>query len=174
MSSDERALSETLSCYQEHEDFIRCYVKRYLHDKDLADDVVQEAFLRLHEASRWNAIRELKPYLTTVARNIIVDHWRRASSRERSLGFDGLANLMAEPGIEPKSYDDIHPHLAAALGRLPWRQKRVLELHYLSGKPYASVAKELGISVDNVKVVSLRARRRLRSALEGLVDPSDL
>lgn len=173
MSSEDQIQGGQHGCYGVHEGFLRRYVGHYLRDKNLAEDLVQDAFLRFQEVSQWEVIEHPRAYLTRIARNLIVDYWRQSSARERMQRVSDLGEMIAAQEVESSPYEDVAPRLEAALECLPWKQRQIVKQHYLQGKPYAQLAVELGMNVATVKVASMRGRRKLRSILEKLVDQTD-
>lgn len=166
MSFDTNAELKNRTSYEVHGKFLRDYVAHYLKDRLLAEDIVQEAFLRYQEVSRWSVIEHPRAYLTKITRNILVDHWRRTPIRERTQRMADIGEMLSAPEPDSSPYQEVAPNLESALERLPWKQRKIVQQHYLHGKPYAQVAEELNMNVAAVKVASMRARRKLRTILE--------
>lgn len=134
------------------------------------DDVVQDVMLKVWRAgARLEDGTELPAYLKTVTVNTIRNRWR-TQSRKPAVP----AGLDPAPGAA-----DGDPALGATdriaveqvLGKLKPRERRCLELLYVSDLPLADVARELGASPEATKSLAARARRRIRSDLEKLVGP---
>lgn len=139
-----------------------------LEDANLAQDVVQETFLRAQRSlHRFDDSRPLLPWLIVITRRLCFDHLRRESSR-RSVPFD----VVAERGPEWGRADDgtwkqvrrgaIRGALHRAFSRLSQRQQRMLSLAVIEGYSYAEVAEACGTSEKAVKSALCRARERLR------------
>jgi len=173
MSLDTTTEAEHRSSYEVHSKFLHDYVAHYLKDRWLAEDIVQEAFLRYQEVSRWGVIDHPRAYLTKITRNLLVDHWRRIPIRERTQRMADIGEMLAAAEHEVPWYEDVAPNLESALECLPWKQRQIVQQHYLQGQPYAKVAEELNMNVAAVKVASMRARRKLRTLLENLAERSE-
>ena len=85
--------------HDEHAGVLYAFVLRYVDDRDLARDVVQETLLRA-----WRHLDELDPqragtrsYLFTVARNLITDQWRSAQRRPRLVHDDAAMDAEYAP-----------------------------------------------------------------------------
>ncbi|MFH1738743.1 MAG: RNA polymerase sigma factor [bacterium] len=152
---------------------ILCLCYALLWDRDEAQDVLQEAMLRLVRMVKERRFRgsngSVKGFLMTAARNCCIDRLRR--KREfRSIDED-------DPFTPPQLRETFTPDIAAdesrfqcafeqALSHLTDAQRTVLVLHELNGESQQAIAKSLNISVDSVKIRLCRARRKLRILLE--------
>lgn len=142
-----------------------------LADAQEAEDVVQEVFLKAHEARGlgrppldWGA------WLTRVAVNACRDR-RRAGGwmrlRLRSTRVDDLPLVADNPGpSEVAIGEDTRRRIWAAFRTLPRRQQEVFALRYIEEQTTSDVALALGLSQGSVKRHLFRALRHLRQALE--------
>jgi RNA polymerase sigma factor (sigma-70 family) len=137
-----------------------------------AKDVVQQTFLGVHRArGDFRRGAPVRPWIVTIARNVIRDHLRRRYvRREDALELDG----PIEPRIEAPEYgvpsaETLLGWAHKALAKLPEAQRRVIELHYLEGRSFAEVAKAVGCSEGAARVRAHRGYETLRS---WLVDPT--
>lgn len=141
-----------------------------LGDPQEAEDVVQEVFLKAHEAERLGrAPMDWAAWLTRVAVNACRDR-RRAGGwmrfRLRSTHIDDLP-LVADtqaPGDAAVS-EETRRRIWVAFRALPRRQQEVFALRYVEEQPTADVALALGLSAGSVKRHLYRAVRHLRRAL---------
>jgi RNA polymerase sigma-70 factor (ECF subfamily) len=143
---------------------------RVLGDRDLAEEVMQDTFLRC-----WHGVETFRPerghaagWLMGIARNRAVDVLRsrqhQARLRERTTLPDG-----DEPG-QPVVADAAEAiatgqAVAAALRALPPNQRHVLELAYFGGLTQVEIAQTLGEPLGTVKTRTRTALERLRAAL---------
>ena len=153
---------------------------RVLHDRQLAEDVVQEVFLRL-----WRQPASYDPqrgrfisWLMSVTRNRALDEQRRVSRRLR------VEDQEEEPGRELQSHDrSDDPQLELilqeqrravreAMTRLPPAQRRVIELAYFSGLTQVEIAEQTGDPLGTVKTRVRLAMQKLREALSEAPDGS--
>ena len=133
-------------------------------DATIADDLVQEAFLRFMRAgvSGLNEF-QMKAYLYKAGTSALADHWR---SRQREHRWEETAQV--EGSALPDR--DLSHDVNRMFKTLTPRQQSLLWLAYVEGFQHAEIAEMLGMKEDSVKVVLLRARRELASTLtaEGL------
>lgn len=147
-----------------------CYFK--LHNRDLAEDITQETFLRYLEKYRFSSSETALKYLYTIARHLCVDEFRKAPvlSLEASAAPNAAADtgqasdlpLSETIGI-PSGEDALLTTLALrkALQELPAAQQELLLLRYVNEVPSGILAKLLGIS-------RFALRRRLQGAVRTL------
>jgi RNA polymerase sigma-70 factor (ECF subfamily) len=146
----------------------RCLV-RWVGDPDLAGDLVQETFLRVHKARhRYRPGAPVGPWVLTIARRLSIDALRRRGRAKEKLTREGE---VPEPAAIPK--DEPTPQwvlqeVRDAIEALPASQRSVVSMHKLEGKPLAEVAEILGISEGAARVRAHRGYKRLRNTLGGL------
>ena len=139
------------------------YLRRYLHDAQLAEDVFQATFLRVHlKADLFEDGRRFRPWLYAVATHQAIDA-RRRDRRHRMPQVDerlhrGLrhATAMGAAGSGPEAangLDDAEARqwVRAAVADLPAGQRDAVTLVYGRGLKYRQVAELLGIPVGTVK-----------------------
>lgn len=127
-----------------------------------AEDAVQEALARAWERSeRGQDIGSLPAWVTTVARNLLRDRFRRLLV-ERRARRDLLDRQDARSAIGDT---ERRADVARALAALPRRQREVAVYHYFLDLPVAEIASLLGIPEGSVKSALHRARHGLAGAL---------
>jgi len=135
-----------------------CYFK--VHDVHLAEDITQEAFLRLIEENRRRDIEKPLAFLYTVARNLCTDEFRRKKPA-------GLAEEIPEnvPGCNDKDQVFEFVSLKIALDGLTHREREMLLLKVVNGLPVEDIGKIFGISrfavYREVKKTLKKLERRL-------------
>lgn len=163
MRREERADYEWLfrACFPR----IHRTVTLVLRDRDRAEEVTQEAFLRLLQ--NWRKVsgyEQPEAWVRRVAIRLAV----REAGREGGRGTRERASLETRPPTEP----DLD--LARAIATLAPRQRAAVVLHYYSDLPVLEVAQILNVSESTVKQHLLRARARLAELLsEGASDHVD-
>lgn len=137
------------------------YVARATQEPHLAEDIAQEAFIRLL-SSRGATLPpdERRAYLFRIAENLVRDAARRRK-RERPAPLDQVPEPAAPEAPEPMSR-----RAAAALASLGARERRLLWLAHVEGWRHAEIARLLGIATASVRVLLHRARRRFRERLD--------
>lgn len=154
---------------------------RVLRDAHLAEDVVQEVFIRLwRQPTSYDPARgRFISWLMSVTRNRSLDELRRVTRRLRS------EDVVAEAGPElPASgqFDDPQAGLElgearaavrAAMTRLPPVQRRVIELAYFGGLTQTEIARVTGDPLGTVKTRVRLGMRKLRESLAGFTGRED-
>ncbi|HZP32557.1 MAG TPA: sigma-70 family RNA polymerase sigma factor [Candidatus Acidoferrales bacterium] len=139
---------------------LRGYIRRACGNDALADDILQESFLRFLRAElRVNEAAPLKAYLYKIAASLIVDHWRRVQ-RERRWSLRSF--LGREPATEPTGENET----IRFFRRLKPQEQLLLWLAYVEGFEHAEIAAALGVKEKSVRVLLFRARNKLARTLE--------
>lgn len=144
----------------------RAKLKGFLHSKvsnpDDVDDLLQEILIKIHQhVGTLNTEEKLKPWLFTIARNVIIDFYRQ-QGRRRDLTEDDL-------WYESGSILDQHPLsdcIEPIIKGLPSDVAMLLIAVDLEGKSQKKCAQELGISYSALKSRVQRGRVQLRSLFE--------
>lgn len=140
---------------------------RILRRHDLADDVVQDAFLRAYQAlGRFDRQRPFGPWICRIAANLAVNHVRSPESREEALPESLAETPTADQGplggiLESEGREV----LDKAMERLSPEQRAVFVLRVFEELSYQEIADALDISPGTVMSRLSRARERLREAL---------
>ncbi len=151
---------------------------RLTGDRTAAEDIVQEAFLRVHRAAdRLDPARDPGPWITTITCNLCRERHRsarlRLARRTRSLdGEDELAGRLPDDGADPEQdavAADRQRRLRAALDGLPEPQRLVVVLHDLEGLTHEEVADVLDARPAAVRKRHSRALAALRETLGDLL-----
>lgn len=147
---------------------------RVLADRQLAEDVTQEVFLRLwRRPESYNPDRgRLLSWLMSVTRNRAIDERRRLSRRTRTeeQGDEPTAELREIDGRDDPQLAaaaaDIRRVVRIAMDELPPAQRRVIELAYFAGLTQTEIAERTGVPLGTVKTRVRLAMRKLREALD--------
>ncbi len=146
--------------------------RRILGNAAEAEDVAQEAFMRVWtHAPRWQPLAQFRTWLTRVVINLCLDRKRRAPW----VGLETAGDIAdPERGAGEKAEDDERERmLAAAIEKLPVRQRSAIVLTYGDGRSNAQVAEILDTSVSAVETLLVRAKQNLRRALQNVIDKED-
>jgi len=131
---------------------LRTFLTRALSDASLAEDLAQEAYIRLlNSRGAELAGEEATKYLYRVAGNLVHDHWRRGGVKIEELE-------AAEIAIPPPAMNE--GDVEAALNGLPPAQRSLLWLAYVEGYEHKEIAEMLNVKPASVKVLLSRARER--------------
>jgi RNA polymerase sigma-70 factor (ECF subfamily) len=137
-------------------------IRRRLHDGDDAEDVAQEAFVRLLDAGE-GAPKDPPAWLFTVARRLASDR-HRAGVRRARLAHHLAPAPLADAQEEQERAETIET-VRAVLARLAERDRQLLLLHH-HGVPYREIAARLRVAPSSVGSLLTRAHRRFLAAYE--------
>jgi RNA polymerase sigma-70 factor, ECF subfamily len=148
--------------YAAHAGELYGFASRSLGDTGLAEEAVQETFLRAWRAgSRFDPqIGSLRTWLFAILRNVVIDLGRARAARP------ALGEREVEPAVEPFEETLLAWQVEEAMRRIGDQHRQVLVETYYRGRPYAEVAAELGVPLGTVKSRVYYALRALRVALE--------
>jgi RNA polymerase sigma-70 factor (ECF subfamily) len=143
------------------------YLSRVSRDRQLADDLLQEAYYRLLKSGRrFDSDEHRRHYLFRIATNLVLDARRRPqpSFSELPGESDTRAPRAGDGGDQAIRRAD----LSAALGRLAPRDRALLWLAYAQGASHGEIAASTGLKASSVKQLLFRARRRLAALMGGV------
>lgn len=152
---------------------VYAYVFHKINDEDESEDISIETFTKVFAKLKlYNSDFDFKTWVLSIAHNTMIDHIRK-SSKKSNLSLDDenvqIEIQENEPGPEEililKQDNDLFQHY---LDELKPDYKRIIELRFLEEKTYKEIAEELNLSMANVKVRILRARKLLQDLLKKL------
>lgn len=138
----------------------------YLKDHAIAEDAVQETFLRaFRHQDGFRGESSVKTWITRIAINVCKDMLTDPWARHRS---DGELPVEATP--EPSFSSEDRYVISGKIANLPPKYKEVILLHYYQELKLSEIAEILGESEATIKTRLKRARDMLRSELKGVFD----
>ncbi|WP_321904754.1 RNA polymerase sigma factor [Paraburkholderia tropica] len=170
---------------------LRSFIRRRVIDQDEAEDILQDVFEELVEAWRLpEPIEQVGAWLFRVARNRIVDRFRKRKEVPLADLGGGIGQSGAEPGDDHSDYRldlalpsaDGGPEAAYAraalldtlrdaLDELPASQREVFVAHELDGRSFKELAAATGVGVNTLlarkRYAVLHLRERLRASWDG-------
>lgn len=142
------------------------FLRRRLPGEHETQDILHDAFVRLATASPAGGLRNPGAYLQRIARNLLLNHAKRASRRPMHIGIDQAPELAVAPD---QSYaieaGDVKRRFQNAVAALPPRTREVFVMHRVEDIGYALIAERLGISVGTVQWHISQAIFRIGSTL---------
>ena len=154
--------------YRRHAGAVFALSQRLVNDRTLAEEVVQEVFLRLWDKpDRFDPERgSLRSYLLAQCHGRSVDLIRSEQSRRNREERDHRQRAEAGYGLEHEVWDlAVAEHVREAMAELPDDERRAIELAYFGGLTYRQVADVLGAPEGTVKSRIRSGLRRLRGGL---------
>lgn len=163
MTGSDAADAETL--YRAHYRSLFRLAAVFLDDRSAADDVVQEAFLRLHSGRSGPTGGKEFAWLRQVVVNGCRERYRRQAVAKRRTPQQSQEQGGADEAVLAA---DLHRRVAAAVDQLPTRQRECIVLHHFERLTESEISGVLGISVGSIKTHLHRGRAALRPVLEEL------
>ncbi len=156
-----------------HPDVVR-YITHLSSDRQLADDLAQDTFLRaLGSLHRFEGRSSARTWLLSIARRTVVDSLRHAAARPRSADADDWTTCAerARPAGLPGFEDGVA--LLDLLDALPAERRQAFVLTQLAGLPYEEAAEVSGCPVGTIRSRVARARATLvRLLIEAESEPA--
>ena len=141
---------------------------RILRDRALAEDVLQESYLKIwrHASSYDPAIASPMTWMATIVRHGAIDTLRKRQIE----AFTSDDEMAAVPSNDPDPVDEMHlarlrPKALAAFARLPEDKRRLIMLAYFRHRSRHDLSKRLGIPANTVKTHLRRALLELRPTM---------
>lgn len=130
------SMGETIDIEEQYDKIYRyCYFR--VHNRETAEDITQEAFLRFLQSNSYRDSGRSLQYLYTIARNLCVDEYRKKQT-------ESLTEEIAAGEIEDRLLTNIA--LRAALEEFPAPERELLLLRYVNDVPVVVICKLTGLS----------------------------
>jgi RNA polymerase sigma-70 factor (ECF subfamily) len=176
---DGDAFSELVRRYERE---LYCYLRQYLGDPAMAEDVFQTTFLQLHlKCDQFKPGLKLRPWLYRIATNQAIDTVRR-NRRHRLPSLDGSADTEAAVGAtlvsdtptpdQHMEQQDKRTWAQQAVDQLPEQLAQIVTLVYLNGLKYREAAEVLAIPLGTLKSRMHTALRMLGDACPAHLAPT--
>jgi RNA polymerase sigma factor (sigma-70 family) len=141
----------------------------FVDDRDAAEDIVQEAFLRLaRHANKIESIDRAPAYLRSIVLNLARDHNRRGLVSLRHRAATGREVDVIHDTADLLARTEEHRAVLEAVRMLPTRQRDCITLKYFEELSLDEIGSTLGVSVNSVKT----HLRRALAALDGKLSAS--
>ncbi|WP_422419566.1 sigma-70 family RNA polymerase sigma factor [Pseudomonas sp. GZD-222] len=154
--------------YLEHHDWLRHWLRKRMACAETAADLAHDTFVRLLASRRAFDLRQPRAYLSSVARSILIDSYRR-----RTLEQAYLETLAAQPeGVEVSAETraiilETLVQIDAMLDGLGPRTRTIFLLAQLDGLTYVEIARRMDLSLTTVKKHAARALTHVLLHMEG-------
>ncbi len=160
-NGDEQAITRLITI---HKGLVFTIVWRMTGDYHASQDLTQETFIKaLSNIKKVKSGDHFKPWLCTIARNVVRDYLRKAK-RTQAVSLEVIEDLHGDSNGETARRRVI---IQQGLAKLSERDRMILTLAYYDGLSLGEVGKAMKMSETAVKVCVHRARKRLRKHLEG-------
>ena len=145
------------------------YLQRYVGERTVAEDLLQETLIRIAVGLQGFAGRaSLKTWAFSIATRVAADYFRQPSTRVHIVDVDESVELPAgDPGADQQLViDEMNACVRQVINSLPEDYRAALVLHDLEGMTAEQTAEMTGCSLPTAKIRIHRARLRLRDALQ--------
>lgn len=167
LAGDSSAISQLI---ERHSRRVRDYIRMMVKDRDLAEDIFQETFIkvvRVIDEGRYVDSGKFLSWVLRIAHNQVIDHFRSQkqdkSVSESDAGYDVLGTLrFAEPTVEDRIVSEqIAEEVRGLVDLLPEEQREVVRMRYYANLSFKEIAEQTGVSINT-------ALGRMRYALINL------
>mgnify|MGYP000009537441 FL=1 len=167
LSGDRAAISQLID---RHTHRVRDYIRMMVKDNDVADDILQETFIkavRVIDEGRYADTGKFLSWILRIAHNQVIDHFRSQKNAktvsESDAGYNMLGTLrFAERTVEDAMISSqIEEDVRRLIDRLPAEQREVVMMRYYSGLSFQEIADQTDVSINT-------ALGRMRYALINL------
>ena len=155
--------AEYNSCADLYSDGVYRFILKNIKDKDTAQDIVQESYVRMWEKVKEVSYEKARAYLFTTAYHTMIDHIRK-NQRISSLDEDYTLTHDESPG----TYNDLKEVINEAVAKLPEIQRSAIILRDYEGYSYEEIGEILQLNESQVKVYIFRARTILKQYIGSL------
>jgi RNA polymerase sigma-70 factor (ECF subfamily) len=155
--------------YRNHHRYVQMQARRVISDAHRAEDIAQEAFLRLvRQLLATDGQIKLRAWLHRTTTNLAIDEHRRSRTQqqyhEQRSPIDELQRTLdsgdrGHPEQEAES-GEVRSTIRQVIDTMPARYQAILALRELEGLDYISIARTMNLSVSAVESLLFRARRR--------------
>ena len=154
-------MKTTQQIWDEFSAALRTFIRRRVKDDHVADDLLQDVFVRIHDKLDSLADEDrLAAWLFRIARNTISDHHRRRSHVEL-----GIETASVECSEDENLNQQVSGWLSHLVAQLPCDYREAVALSELNGVPQIEVAERIGLSVSGTKSRVQRGRKMLKAML---------
>ncbi len=154
-----------LEVYKQNADAIFRYCLMRVSERELAKDIAQDTFTKVWQyAGKGEKITNLRAFLFTTARNLIIDQYRK----KKVSSLDSLMEEGFDVGVEIEQglFDKIDGARAMAfIGSIPDKYRDAIYMQYVEGLSVKEIAEITGESENNISVRIHRGLQKLRSIL---------
>lgn len=154
--------------YHAYADDLYAFAIRYLKNRQAAQDIVQDTFMRLWgNRSQIDCFGDLRGFIFAIAKHRIIDTFRRQLLAPQFSEYMEYCNACADE-LSPEDvllYDEFITQLKRSKSLLTPRQRQIFEMSREQGLTPSDIASELGLSEQTVKNTLVAALRTLRDEL---------
>ena len=158
----ENELTTTEQLWERLEHRLKSFVLKRVSDEQVAEDLVQETFIRIHKKLGDNGeIQRITPWVYQIARNLIIDHYRSKAKEAATIADDWEADSNENENMN----EVVSGWLPFMISQLPDSYREAVELYELKGLTQQEIADQLDLSLSGAKSRVQRGRAKLKDLL---------
>ena len=143
----------TKEVWKLYSDDVKRFIVSKVHETTIADDILQDTFIKVHtKLHTLNDLTKLKSWIFTIARNSIMDHFKKAKKTFEFADFESETTVLENVHTEQDCLQGI-------LQSLPKKYRNPLFLSDIKGLKQADVANQLNQNLPTTKSQIQRARK---------------
>lgn len=162
--------------FQNHGPGLIRFLSRKMKSTEDAEDIAQNAFIRIQRVANSGELDNLKAYLYQTASNLAIDQLRREKLHNNYVNQETTKHLSQDESSSPSMADQCTPdrlltaqrqlkEIRKALDSLPVKCRQAFLLHRNKGLSYSEIAQEMCVSVSSVEKYILQSLKTCRKAL---------
>ncbi len=172
LQGDRNAISRLI---ERHTRRVRDYIRMMVKDNDVADDILQETFIkavRFIDEGQYSDNGKFLSWILRIAHNQVIDYFRAQKQNrqvnESNAGYNVLGTLrFAEQNIEDRMVaDQIEADVRSLVEMLPDEQREVVMMRYFSGLSFKEIAEQTNVSINTalgrMRYALINLRRMIR------------
>jgi len=165
-SGDERAFQDLIDRYK---DLVFALIARTVQDRDRAEDLAQDVFLRVHRGLPYfRGEARLSTWIYRIVANVCLQEHSRGAAPVSIDDSRVSSRVTNATSTADRRFGDLElrDRLEKAIARLPANYRLLIAAHYLEGVQYEDLASALDLPLGTVKTQLHRAKQQLRRLLE--------
>ncbi len=153
--------------FRQHNDKLVSFLHARLRSQAEANEVAQEAYVRMLELDKPGLVSFQRAYLFRIASNLAVDRLRKRIVREHATARELLKDWLSAPATDQRLLaEEEVGRLQQALAKLPAKTQEVFQRHFLDGETLQEIAAQLALTDRMVRYHLARALAHCRLKLE--------
>ncbi len=159
--------TEVAGLFREHNRSLIAFLRSRLDSLAEAQEVAQEAYVRLLRLERPEQVGFLRAYLFRIAQNLVVDRLRQRNVREQSPDEELVTDWLDTPAPERRALaaDQLRA-VREALRELPRKTAAAFVMHVIEGRDFAAIARSMRLTERMVRYHVARALAHCRARLD--------
>ena len=153
-----------IALYNQYFDDIRRYIYYRSGDEDLAADIAQDTYTRLHQMDKLN-YTNIKSLLYKIANQFFLDHLRKENRMTDYQNYIKLT-FKKEPSSQDHNFTELKEYLEYKISAMPENERIAYLMSRIEGLKYAEIAERLDVNIKTVEKRISHALRLLKQELE--------